>query len=156
MATNHISKDNRSDPTMQSAFRPPAVLTIAATAAKSLDRSQFAKKVQLPRAVVRDNRVIGEYRSKLQASNDLLKVARISPVQKNAEGDRWLLLNPGIDLKAPDTWSPTLSEAVKAGDLRLDPWELNLDYGFWGYCESRLGLVGCRLDKTLTTRKWMS
>lgn len=34
---------------------------------------------------------------------------------------------------APDTWSPILKEASKAGDIKVVPYDIEIGYDSWSY-----------------------
>ena len=84
-----------------SLFRAP-VLRSASGVPATLDRALFSKKVNLAAAKVVDPKNIAKYRNALQASWDILRVERISPVVPDvdkelaARGRRCLLLRPDI------------------------------------------------------------
>lgn len=122
--------------TQSSYFHPPEIPRIPAdSAVKTLDKSRFSKTVPLARALVRKHNTLGDWRKRLQASKDLLKAPRIAPILSNGSGDKYLLLRPGLDPHANETWSPALVEGSESGDLSVEPWQLPLDYGYWSYCE---------------------
>lgn len=127
---------------IHAAFEPPAVGKIHANeAVKSIDKSQFSKTVPLARALVHDHKTIGDYRKKLSAANQLLKLSNTSPIQYNDRGDKFLLLNPGLDPDGRHTWGEALSEGVDKGDLTVESWQMVLDYHFWGYRRSNCGAL---------------
>jgi len=127
---------------MPSLFHPPAVARIAATAAKVIDRSAFAKKITLPRVMIPDPRNIAPYRKQLMRSCEMLDAPKIDPILTDkTTGVKSLALAPTVDVDRPDTWSETLRAGVETGDLKLASWELALGYDYWSYGESRLSKV---------------
>ncbi|KAM4059450.1 met-10+ like-protein [Hirsutella rhossiliensis] len=118
-------------------FRAPA----AARAVKILDRSLFARTLPTAAASVRENRLISKYRQQLEATKELLVLDRLSTVTVDpdpalaAQGRKCLILKPGIKPAAPETWSPALQEASKAGDLTVVSLELPIGYELWSYLD---------------------
>ncbi|KAL9137614.1 MAG: hypothetical protein Q9175_001165 [Cornicularia normoerica] len=104
-------------------FRPPIN-----RAMRALDRSFFRKSIPLSAAKIRDNKQISKYRTEL--GHDLLRLDRIPAVRsvRDSEGQeaKALLLRPEVK---PDE----LSELVKASQVSLLPYNLELDYDYWNY-----------------------
>lgn len=79
-------------------FRAPA----AARAARTLDRSLFARTLPTAAASVRDNRFIAKYRKQLEETKELLVLERLSSVAADpdpalaAQGRKCLILHPSI------------------------------------------------------------
>ena len=44
-----------------------------------------------------------------------------------------MLLCVLLTLPDPTTWSPKLSQLVKAGEIEIIHYDLNLDYDYWDY-----------------------
>jgi tRNA (guanine37-N1)-methyltransferase len=132
-------------------FRPP----IHRAATTVLDRSLFSKTVPIAAARVVENKNISRYRAELQKSKELLQVERITPIRSDpdpivaSKGGKCLLLQPQVkhdgiliarrysmasnlctDLR---TWSSILQQAVKAQELGVILFNLNLDYNYWTY-----------------------
>jgi tRNA (guanine37-N1)-methyltransferase len=132
-------------------FRPP----IHRAATTVLDRSLFSKTIPIAAARVVENKNISRCRAELLKSRELLQVERIAPIQSDpdpivaSKGGKCLLLQPQvkhdgilimewyslasnscIDLR---TWSPTLQQAVKARELGVIQYNLELDYDYWTY-----------------------
>ncbi|KAK0618568.1 Met-10+ like-protein-domain-containing protein [Bombardia bombarda] len=118
-----------------SIFRPPVVRSGAA----ALNRALFSKKVDLAAATLHDNRLLSKYRKALLDSKELLRLDRVSPIVSHPDkaladqGRKCLILSPGINAQAPETWGPVLTEAVKKQDLAVIPYELRLEYDYWSY-----------------------
>jgi len=81
-----------------SMFRAPIVRSGTA----ALNRALFSKKVNLAAAAVKDNKLISQYRPRLNAGKEILNVDRISPIQNHPDkaladqGRKCLLLNPSV------------------------------------------------------------
>lgn len=124
-------------------FRPPTIIRAAAASASSagftLDRSLFAKTVNLAAAAVADNRKISEWRRILQKTRELLDADRIQVVRSHpdaalaARGSKCLLLDPRVQAAVPETWSADLKSAIESRELGLVPFELALTYDYWLY-----------------------
>ncbi|WDK13893.1 Met-10+ like-protein [Colletotrichum graminicola] len=108
-----------------------------ARAATILDRSLFSKKLELAAATVKDPRNISKYRKQLEKSKELLTLDRLDSCRNDpkAPGLKCLLLRPDVKADAPTTWGPVFQEGVKAGDLDVVPYELDLDYDYWSYLD---------------------
>ncbi|CAD6574698.1 MAG: tRNA(m(1)G37)methyltransferase [Alectoria sarmentosa] len=102
---------------------------------RALDRSFFQKSIPLSAARIRDNKQISRYRTEL--GHDLLKLDRMPAVRSvwdsNGQEAKALLLRPEVKPNDASTWSPKLSELVKASQVSLLPYNLELDYDYWNY-----------------------
>lgn len=111
-------------------FRPPIN-----RAMRALDRSFFKKSVPLSAARIRDNKQISKYRTEL--GHDLLRLDRMPAVRSVRDSDgqeaKALLLRPEVKPDDASTWSPKLSDLVKASQVSLSPYNLELDYDYWNY-----------------------
>ncbi|KAI0974274.1 Met-10+ like-protein-domain-containing protein [Xylaria arbuscula] len=122
---------------MSSLIRPP---TIGHTIGV-LDRTLFAKTINLAAAAVADKKKIAQWRQNLQKDQTLLSAERLSSVVPHpdqalaSQGIRCLLLNPKVRPGVPDTWTPLLRDAVEKQDLGVVPYDLSLDYSHWTYEE---------------------
>ncbi|KAK3945298.1 putative undecaprenyl pyrophosphate protein [Diplogelasinospora grovesii] len=120
---------------MSSIFRPPVVRSGAA----ALNRALFSKKYDIAAATVQDARLISKYRTSMEKSKELLRLERISSIAAHPDKDlakqgrKCLLLNPGVNAEAPETWGPLLKEGVQKQELGVIPYELKLDYDYWSY-----------------------
>ncbi|KAF1346912.1 Met-10+ like-protein-domain-containing protein [Delphinella strobiligena] len=115
-------------------FRPPIN-----RAMRVLDRSFFQKKVPLSAARVLDIKKMSKLRQDLQKSKDILFIDRLSNIQADPEanakpGSKCILLRPEIDDKGDKKpWSSKLSELADAELIKVIPYEVQLDYGYWTY-----------------------
>ncbi|KAI5927765.1 Met-10+ like-protein-domain-containing protein [Camillea tinctor] len=122
-----------------SLFRPPLMRAAAVGEAIVLDRSRFAKTVNLAAAAVADKKQISGWRRKLQQDRSLISAERIPAVVSHPEpalasqGAKCLLLDPKIRPAAPETWTPSLSAGVQAAELGIVPYDLQLNYDYWLY-----------------------
>lgn len=111
-------------------FRPPIN-----RAMRALDRSFFEKSIPISAARISDNKQISKYRTEL--GHDLLRLDRVSAVRSVRDSDgqegKALLLKPEVMPDDASTWSPKLSELVKASQVSLLPYNLELDYDYWNY-----------------------
>ena len=127
-------------------FRPPVN-----RAMQVLDRSFFKKRVSIGAAQIQDRKKISKIRSHL--SKDILGLERMQMIrdvtEPNGRTGKALLLRPDIKhqgerflklcltswlmCKDPSTWSPILAQLVEAGEIKMMPFELDLDYDYWDY-----------------------
>ena len=129
-------------------FRPPVN-----RAMRVLDRSFFNKIIPTSAARVIDRRQIMKCRAEL--GHDVLKLDRMKAVYSVQDPDgteaKAVLLKPeikpdGIEVLCvpmkrlvltkfvdPSTWSPTLSNLVKAAQVAVMPYEFRIDYDYWNY-----------------------
>jgi len=130
-------------------FRPPVNRAISV-----LDRSFFKRKIPISAARILDQRQISKCRTELQY--DLLKFDRMQAVRsiRDPQGQegKALLLKPVVKADGKNslgkicflklrltissdtsTWSPRLSELVKASQVVVVPYDLEIDYGYWTY-----------------------
>ncbi|KAI4177926.1 MAG: hypothetical protein LQ343_000010 [Gyalolechia ehrenbergii] len=125
---------NESAQTIQSAgmFRPPIN-----RAMRTLDRSFFQKELNLASARVLDKKKIASCQKDL--SEDILKLERLQPIRPvpatvNADcGARCLLLRPQVRVDDESTWSSRLHDLVKAQQVLIAPYRLQLNYDYWNY-----------------------
>ncbi|CRK46209.1 hypothetical protein BN1723_006940 [Verticillium longisporum] len=108
-----------------------------ARAATTLDRSIFAKTLNLAAATVQDNRNIARLRKQLTKGRELLEWERLNACKPDPveEGKKCLLLKEGVKADAPSTWGPLLQAAVEAQEVSVIPYELQLDYDYWSYLD---------------------
>ncbi|KAI1356320.1 Met-10+ like-protein-domain-containing protein [Xylaria sp. FL0043] len=122
---------------MSSLIRPPTVRHTIGV----LDRTLFAKTVNLAAAAVADKKRIAQWRQNLQKEKTLLSAERLSIVVPHpdqtlaSQGARCLLLDPKVRPGVPDTWTPLLRDAVEKQELGVVPYDLSLDYAYWSYEE---------------------
>ncbi|KAI0911800.1 Met-10+ like-protein-domain-containing protein [Ustulina deusta] len=122
---------------MSSLIRPPAVRHTVGV----LDRTLFAKTVNLAAAAVVDKKKIAQWRQSLQKEKTLLSAERLASVVPHpdptlaSQGARFLLLDPKVRPGVPDTWTPLLRDAVEKQELGVVPYDLSLDYAHWTYEE---------------------
>ena len=106
-----------------------------------IDRKFFQKSVPLAAACVTKPH-IAQCRSQL--SWDLLKVDRIAPLRPDpsdegrAQGRMALLLQPAVRPDDSRTWSPNLQNLVGEGRVSVAPYNLDLTYDNWAYCQTRV------------------
>lgn len=133
-------------------FSPPIVRSASAI----LDRSLLSKTIPVAAARIFNNKNISNCRAKLQKSKEMLEIERLTNVRPDpdqalaSKGGKCMLLKPSINpsgtcalkirrknltLADSTTWSSILQEAVKAEELGVIPYDLNLDYNYWTYCE---------------------
>lgn len=118
-------------------FSPP-VLRSATTI---LDRSLFSQAFPLAAARVYDPKNLSRYRNELAKSREILKLERFLNIRPDpdpeiaARGGKCVLLAPQVKPEDPTSWSKLLQEAVKAKELKVLPYTLNLDYDYWNYME---------------------
>ncbi|KAL2352263.1 Met-10+ like-protein-domain-containing protein [Cryomyces antarcticus] len=121
-------------PEPDSMFRPPIN-----RAMRTLDRSFFKQRIPISAARIYDNKNISKYRAALEKSKDVLEVERIitirpDPVAAYANNNgKCLLLKPEIKHDDSSTWSAKLRDSVKAEEVGVVPYELELDYKYWTY-----------------------
>ncbi|KAM6538821.1 TRNA (guanine(37)-N1)-methyltransferase [Fusarium falciforme] len=115
-------------------FRAPA-----ARAAKTLDRSVFAKTLNAAAASISENRLLSKYRKELEKTQEVLFMERFNPILPDpdpslaSQGRKCIVLSPQIKPASPETWSPILQEASKLGELKVVPYDLEITYDFWNY-----------------------
>ncbi|KAI9798946.1 MAG: tRNA(m(1)G37)methyltransferase [Piccolia ochrophora] len=115
-------------------FRPPVN-----HAMRTLDRTFFRKVIPISAARITDNKNIGEIRQQLSKTNELLRLLRVTEVQRDpevslAERDvKCLLLQPEVRHDDTSTWSSKIHEYVNAAKVHLIPFDLTLDYNYWTY-----------------------
>lgn len=113
-------------------FRPPLN-----RAMRILDRSFFKKEIDLASACVLDKKRIASFQKEL--SRDIFKLERLQPIRQapstiNADsGARCLLLRPEVRLDDDSTWSSRLHDLVKAQQVVIAPYRLQLNYDYWNY-----------------------
>ncbi|KEY67543.1 hypothetical protein S7711_02459 [Stachybotrys chartarum IBT 7711] len=116
-------------------FRAPA----AARAAKTLDRSLFSHTVPTAAACVRDNKLIAKYRKELEKTRELITIDKYNCIvpspDLSAQGKRCLVLRPEVRPSVPETWSQTLREASDLGDVKVVPYDVQIDYSLWNYLD---------------------
>lgn len=119
-------------------FRAPA-----ARAAKTLDRSLFAKTLNSAAASIKENKLLSKYRKELEKTNEILFMERFNAILPDpdpllaSEGKKCIVLAPQIKHASPETWSPILQEAAKAGDIKVVPYDIEIGYEFWSYCKPK-------------------
>ncbi|KAK5167861.1 hypothetical protein LTR04_007151 [Oleoguttula sp. CCFEE 6159] len=127
-------------PEPDSMFRPPIN-----RAMRTLDRSFFKQRIPISAARIYDNKNISKYRAALEKSKDVLEVERIitirpDPVAAYANNNgKCLLLKP--EIKHDGGYLPPfeaigvakLRDSVKAEEVGVVPYELELDYKYWTY-----------------------
>ncbi|KAH6961491.1 hypothetical protein HG530_012772 [Fusarium avenaceum] len=117
-------------------FRAPA-----ARAAKTLDRSVFAKTLNAAAASIKENRLLSKYRKELEKTNEVLFMERFNPILPDpdpslaSQGKKCIVLAPQIKSTSPETWSPILQEASKVGDIRVVPYDIEIGYESWSYMD---------------------
>ena len=126
------SHSNSNDADMANLFKAPA-----ARAIKSLERSLFSKTLPTAAALVKDNRLLSRYRKDLERADELLHLAKLSPIAQYAgQKDRkCFLLKPRVQVEDASTWSGVLREARDAGDIEVVPYTVEVDYSLWSYRE---------------------
>ncbi|KAL8951134.1 MAG: hypothetical protein Q9222_002878 [Ikaeria aurantiellina] len=113
-------------------FRPPIN-----RAMRTLDRSFFRKDINIAAACVLDTRKISVFQREL--SKDILKVERIPPIRPapfpvvSDKGSKCLILRPDIRVDDEASWSSGLRDLVKAQQVIITPFRLQLDYKYWTY-----------------------
>ncbi|OAA79600.1 tRNA transferase Trm5/Tyw2 [Akanthomyces lecanii RCEF 1005] len=118
-------------------FRAPA----AARAAKTLDRALFARTVPSAAVSVRENKLLSKYRKELELTRELFILQNYQQVAPDpdpalaAKGNKCLVLKTHIKPQEPSTWSPELQAASKIGDLKVVPYDINIDYSLWSYVD---------------------
>ncbi|KAH7326511.1 Met-10+ like-protein-domain-containing protein [Stachybotrys elegans] len=118
-------------------FRAPA----AARAAKTLDRTLFARVLPASAACLRETKTISKYRKELEKTGELLALDKFSPIVPDpdaslaAKGARCLVLKPEVKPSAPETWSSVLRQAAESGDVKLIPYDVNITYDLWSYLD---------------------
>ncbi|KAF4975308.1 hypothetical protein FZEAL_7873 [Fusarium zealandicum] len=117
-------------------FRAPA-----ARAAKTLDRSLFAKTLNAAAASIKENRLLSKYRKELEKTNEVLFMERFNPILADpdptlaSQGKKCIVLAPQIKSGSPETWSTLLKEASETGDLKVVPYDVEISYDFWSYMD---------------------
>ncbi|KAL2066463.1 hypothetical protein VTL71DRAFT_2534 [Oculimacula yallundae] len=126
-----------------SLFRPPIVRSASA----ALDRALFSKTIPIAAARVASLKNLSKFRQVLDKSKELMQLERIQNVRPDPDpvlagkGGKCLLLKPEVKPEDPSTWSAALREAVKAEDVGVIPYELNLDYNYWTYHDVMTSLL---------------
>ncbi|KAH8820361.1 guanine-N(1)--methyltransferase-like protein [Xylogone sp. PMI_703] len=129
------NSETLSDP--MAIFRPPIVRSASAI----LDRSLFSKAVPIAAARVENVKNLSRFRAQLDKTKELLKLERLSNIRTDpdpalaAKGGKCLLLMPQVRPEDPTTWSPMLQDAVKAQEMGVIPFNLELDYNYWTYLD---------------------
>ncbi|GAP83462.2 putative tRNA wybutosine-synthesizing protein 2 [Rosellinia necatrix] len=132
---------------MSGLLRPPTLRHTIGV----LDRALFAKTVSLAAVGVADKKKIAQWRQSLQKDNTLLLAERLSSVVPHpdrtlaSQGARCLLLDPKVQPKAPDTWTPLIRDGLEKQELSMVPYDLSLDYAYWSYEE----VIRCLLPPEL-------
>ncbi|KAM5356216.1 hypothetical protein ACJ41O_002862 [Fusarium nematophilum] len=117
-------------------FRAPA-----ARAAKTLDRSLFAKTLNAAAASIKENRLLSKYRKELEKTHEVLFMERFNPILPDpdatlaSQGKKCIVLTPNVKPASPDTWSAVLQEASRIGDLKVVPFDLEISYDSWNYID---------------------
>ncbi|KAL7761424.1 hypothetical protein ACKLNR_007959 [Fusarium oxysporum f. sp. zingiberi] len=117
-------------------FRAPA-----ARAARTLDRSLFAKTLNAAAASIKENKLLSKYRKELERTNEVLFMERFNPILPDpdpslaSQGKKCIVLAPQIKSTSPDTWSPVLKEASKVGDITVVPYDIEIGYDSWSYLD---------------------
>ncbi|KAJ2985747.1 hypothetical protein NUW58_g5365 [Xylaria curta] len=120
---------------MSNLLRPPTVRHTIGV----LDRTLFAKTVNLAAVAITDKRKIAQWRQSLHKDNTLLGAERLANVVPHpdqtlaSQGARCLLLHPKVRPTVPDTWTPLLRDGVEKQELGVVPYDLSLDYTYWSY-----------------------
>jgi tRNA (guanine37-N1)-methyltransferase len=128
------TQETSGDEMIRNLFKPSVMRSATAV----LDRAAFAKTIPAAAASVSAKNLIMKYRRDLEKSHDLLRIDRIPCIVAHpdqvlaAQGQKCLLLNPNIKPEQPETWSPVLREAVDKAELGVMPYEVQLDYDFFG------------------------
>ena len=131
---SNLPKSGDENSTEMSFLRPPVLRT-----STTLNKALFAKTVNLAAASVKENKNIAKYRKALDKNDDVLRASRLSPIVPNpdanlaAEGRKCLLLRPSISARSPETWGTVIQDGVRQEELEVIPYELKLDYDYWGY-----------------------
>ncbi|KAI9847179.1 MAG: tRNA(m(1)G37)methyltransferase [Sclerophora amabilis] len=126
--------DALSPSSFQTMFRPPIN-----RAMRVLDRSFFKKQIPISAAHVFETRNISKIKAELERSKEILRIGRLAPIQLVPErdglkpGTKCLMLRPEVKHDDPSTWSLKLQELIKAEELRVIPYTLELDYDHWAY-----------------------
>ncbi|KAH8707899.1 tRNA (guanine(37)-N1)-methyltransferase [Beauveria bassiana] len=119
-------------------FRAPA----AARAAKTLDRALFARTIPSAAASVRENKLLSKYRKELDLTKELFVLQGFQQVAPDpdpalaAKGNKCLVLKSHIKPQEPLTWSRELQEASRIGDLKVIPYDIDINYDLWSYGET--------------------
>ncbi|KAM3444548.1 hypothetical protein NHJ13734_001362 [Beauveria thailandica] len=118
-------------------FRAPA----AARAAKTLDRTLFARTIPSAAASVRENKLLSEYRKELELTKELFVLQGFQQVAPDpdpalaAKGNKCLVLKNHIKPQEPLTWSRELQEASRIGHLKVIPYDIDINYNLWSYVD---------------------
>ncbi|EJP63003.1 tRNA (guanine-N(1)-)-methyltransferase [Beauveria bassiana ARSEF 2860] len=118
-------------------FRAPA----AARAAKTLDRALFARTIPSAAASVRENKLLSKYRKELELTKELFVLQGFQQVAPDpdpalaAKGNKCLVLKSHIKPQEPLTWSRELQEASRIGDLKVIPYDIDINYSLWSYVD---------------------
>lgn len=118
-------------------FRPAAIRSFSGV----LDRSLFAKTIPLAAATVNSNQNIARYRRDLEKSREILIVDRVAAIAPHpdtalaSQGRKCLLLNPSVKHTDPETWGAVLRAGVDSNELSVVPYELKLDYDYYGFLD---------------------
>ncbi|KAL8709268.1 MAG: hypothetical protein Q9220_006011 [cf. Caloplaca sp. 1 TL-2023] len=104
---------------------------------RTLDRSFFRKDIKIAAAYVLDTKQISAFQREL--SNEILKIDRIPPIRPapshiaSDNGSKCIILKPDIRVDDEVSWSPGLRDLVKAQQVIVTPFQLQLDYKYWTY-----------------------
>ncbi|KAF1989698.1 guanine methyltransferase Trm5 [Aulographum hederae CBS 113979] len=118
---------------MSDDMRPPVNLSM-----RVLDRAFFQKTIPISAARIYSKQQISHIRKDLEKSKDILARDRLSIVQSDPNSDvqkdsKCLLLNTRIKAEDSSTWGGTIQELVNQQQIKIIPYELHLDYGYWTY-----------------------
>ncbi|OAA64997.1 tRNA transferase Trm5/Tyw2 [Cordyceps fumosorosea ARSEF 2679] len=134
-------------------FRAPA----AARAAKTLDRTLFARVVPSAAVSVRENKMLSKYRKELELTKELFTLPNYQQVAPDpdpalaAQGKKCLILQSHIKPQEPSTWSQVLQEASAAGDVKVVPYDINIDYNLWSYVDVMRSILPVELQNEIPT-----
>ncbi|KAI1847316.1 hypothetical protein JX266_006541 [Neoarthrinium moseri] len=124
-------------PSTEELFRPPVLRPFSGT----LDRSLFSKTIPLAAATVSSNQNIARYRRELEKAKEILCVDRINAIAAHpdpvlaSQGKKCLLLDPSAKPTQPETWGAVLKGGVEKDELGVIPYELKLDYSYYGFLD---------------------
>ncbi|PLN82273.1 hypothetical protein BDW42DRAFT_184888 [Aspergillus taichungensis] len=125
-------------------FRPPIN-----RAMRVLDRSFFQKTVPLSAATVFRSTDISKARGELQRNRDLLAMPRLSSIREvRGEDDvvrKCLLLREGVKHDDATTWSSKIKELVEKEVIKVQGYDLKLEYDYWNYAD----IIACILPEDL-------
>ncbi|TQV95875.1 tRNA (guanine-N(1)-)-methyltransferase [Cordyceps javanica] len=134
-------------------FRAPA----AARAAKVLDRALFARTVPSAAVSVRENKLLSKYRKELELTKEIFILQNFQQVAPDpdpalaAKGNKCLVLKAHIKPQEPSTWSQELQEASRIGDLKVVPYNINIDYNLWSYVDVMRSILPEELQNEIPT-----